>query len=143
MWAFSSLIWPMSLFIPYLWGWLVLLLHHCIVPTMISFTFVFLLLLLGLRVEVPAMLVSYIIHSFRLYCKHSYWASSYNISGFPGPFHSLGILGLFHYLGILGPFHSFLLLTFPWAFAKSFGLPWSNYHIFAFGFIGLQTNLIY
>ena len=61
--------------------------------------------------------------------QHSCWTSSYNISSFLGPFYSLGIFGPFHFLGILGPFHSFLLLTFPWAFAKSFGLPWPNYHI--------------
>ena len=52
--------------------------------------------------------------------QHSCWASPFNISGFLGPFHSLGILGLFH---------SFLLLSFLWAFAKSFELPWPNYHI--------------
>lgn len=34
--------------------------------------------------------------------------------------------------GILGPSHSFLLLTFPWAFAKSFRLSWPNYHILYF-----------
>ena len=52
--------------------------------------------------------------------QHSSWASPFNISGFLGPFHSLGILGLFH---------SFLLLSFLWAFTKSFELPWPNYHI--------------
>ena len=50
-------------------------------------------------------------------------------SGFPSLFYSLGILGPFHSLGILGPFYSFLLLTFLWVLAKSFGLPWPNYHI--------------
>ena len=52
--------------------------------------------------------------------QHSYQASSFNISSFPGSFHSLSILGLFH---------SFLHFTFPWAFAKSFSLPQPNYHI--------------
>ena len=43
-------------------------------------------------------------------------------------------------LGILGLF----ILTFPWAFATSFGLPRPNYHILYFrGFVGLCTNPIY
>ena len=46
--------------------------------------------------------------------QHSCWVSSFN---------TLGFLGSFHSLDILGPFHSFLPLSFPWAFAKSFGLP--------------------
>ena len=52
--------------------------------------------------------------------QHSCQASSFNISGFPSPFHSLSILG---------SFYSFLHFTFPWVFAKSFRLPWPNYHI--------------
>ena len=52
--------------------------------------------------------------------QHSCQASSFNISGFPSPFHSLSILG---------PFYSFLHFTFPWVFAKSFRLPWPNYHV--------------
>ena len=61
--------------------------------------------------------------------QHSCWASPFNTSGFLNPFHLLGLFGLFHSLGILGPFHSFLPLSFSWAFAKSFELPWPNYHI--------------
>ena len=52
--------------------------------------------------------------------QHSCWVSSFN---------TLGFLSLFHSLSILGPFHSFLPLSFPWAFAKSFRLLWPNYHI--------------
>ena len=92
--------------------------------------------------------------------QYSCWVNPYNILGFPEPFYSLGILGLFHSLehpwpisflgtslahfipwasstrfiprGILDPFHSFILLTFPWIFAKYFGLPKPNYHILYF-----------
>ena len=79
---------------------------------------------MDLRAEVPAVSVSYVIPSQR-----SCWVSSYNISGFPNPFYPLGILGPFHSLGNLGLFHSFLLLTCPWALAKSFGLSRPNYYI--------------
>ena len=61
--------------------------------------------------------------------QHSCWASSYNFSGFLGSFYSLGIFSPFHSLGILGPLHYFILLTFPWTFAKSFRLPKPNCHI--------------
>ena len=61
--------------------------------------------------------------------QHSCWASPFNTSGFLNPFHFLGLFGLFHSLGILGPFHSFLPLSFSQVFAKSFKLPWPNYHI--------------
>ena len=61
--------------------------------------------------------------------QYSCWVSPYNILGFLGPFYSLGILSPFHSLGILGLFHSFLILTFPWALAKSFGFPCFNYQI--------------
>ena len=67
VWAFSFLIRPMSPFIPCPWaGWcschanaLFLLWYH--LP-------LFTLLLLGLRVEVSAMPISYIIPSFSFYC---------------------------------------------------------------------------
>ena len=52
--------------------------------------------------------------------QHFCWASSFNTSGFLNPFHSLGLLI---------SFHSFLPFSFLWALAKSFGLPWPNYHI--------------
>ena len=68
VWAFSSLIQPMSPFIPCSWvGWcschataLFLLWYHLPLFT--------LLLLLDLRAKMLAMLVSYIIPSFSLYC---------------------------------------------------------------------------
>ena len=123
MWAFSSLIRPMPLFFsPLFVGWLVLLPHHStalfllwyhssLLPCYFFWTRVlqclpywFLIVLL------PLVFIA----------QYSYWASLFNASGFLGPFYSLGILGLFH---------SFLPLTFPWAFAKSFGLPWPNYHL--------------
>ena len=61
--------------------------------------------------------------------QHSYYASPFYTTDFLGVFYSLGILDPFHSLGIFGPFHSFLPFSFPQAFAKSFGLPWPNYHI--------------
>ena len=44
---------------------------------------------------------------------------------------------------MLGPFHSLLLLSLLWVFVKSFGIPWTNYHILYFGFIGIWINPIY
>ena len=47
----------------------------------------------------------------------------------------------FHSLGILSSFHSFLLLTFSWALAKSFGLPWPYYHILPLGLLAFEPIL--
>ena len=55
-----------------------------------------------------------------LITQYSCWVNPYNILDFSGPFYSFGHLW---------PISSFLLLTFPWAFTKSFGLPRPNYHI--------------
>ena len=74
--------------------------------------------------------------------QHSYRASPFPISlpllSFIGqhsycanPFHSLSFLGLFAFS---------LHLLLPWVFAKSFRLPWLNYHIFtSYYFLGLLT----
>ena len=132
VWIFSSLIWPMSPFTLCPWfGWC-----SCHATALFLLWYpllLFTLLLLGLQAEMPTMLVSDVIPSH-----HSCQVNSYNILSFPGPFYSLGILGPFHSLGILDPFHSFLLLTFPWALAKSFGLPWPNptYKFLSFGSSG-------
>ena len=66
----------------------------------------------------------------------SYWVNSHIILGILG--HPWPVLFLwasstcFIPWGILGSSHSFILLMFPWAFVKSFGLLWPNYHIFYF-----------
>ena len=111
----------------------------------ITYTFS-LLLPLGLQAEVPAMSIPHIINSFGLYCLPFLLSKSIQHLRLPRPFcfssilnlfHSLGILSPFHSLGVLHPFHPFLSLSFQWALAKSFWLPWLNYHILTFGFIGL------
>ena len=51
------------------------------------------------------------------------------------PFHSLGFLGPFHSSSFLNPFSSFLPLLLLQVFAKSFGLPRPNYHIFTFYYL--------
>ena len=68
----------------------------------------------------PAMPVSCAIPSFSSHYPVFLLVSPYNILDFSGPFYSFGHLW---------PISSFLLLTFPWAFTKSFGLPRPNYHI--------------
>ena len=118
--------------------------HLCIrgltgVPTMplhyscYNIAYLFALLLpLSLRAKAPAMSIFYIIPSFGLYCPAFLLSNPFRTLGFLGPFHSLGILGLFH--------HS-LTLSLPWAFAKSFGLPWPNYYILAFSNSFLWASL--
>lgn len=127
VWAFFYLTWPMSLL-------------SCVygltgVPTMplqyscYDITYLFASLLpLGLRAEAPTMSIFYIIPSFGLY---------YPAFLLANPLCTLGFLSPFHSLGVIDPFHHSLPLSLPWAFAKSFALPWSNYYILTFGFNGL------
>ena len=58
-----------------------------------------------------------------------YWVNPYTILGFFGPFHSFGHHrpALFFWASLA---HS--ILTFPWAFATSFGISWPNCHILYF-----------
>ena len=130
VWAISSLVWPMFSFYPLSMGWLVLLPRHCLILAVMSFTH-FLschyFWAYGLKCLSFQFLILFLFLVFT--AQHSCWASPFNTSGFLNPLHFLGLFGLFHSLGILGPFHSFLPLSFSWAFAKSFELPWPNYHI--------------
>ena len=52
-----------------------------------------------------------------------FWSLLPSIPCWANPFRTLGFLNPFHSLGIIDPFHPFLPPSFPWAFAKFFGLP--------------------
>ena len=113
-------------------GWLVLLPCHCPALAIIS---LILLPCCYLWAYGPKFLPVHFLHSFLLLgfaSQHSYWASPFYALGFLSPFHSVGIFAPFHSFGILDPFDSFLPLPLPWVFAKSFGFPRPNCHIFTF-----------
>ena len=54
----------------------------------------------------------------------------------------MGFLGPFHSSGFLSSFSSFLHLSLPLVFAKSFGLPGPITTSLPFGFIGFYANLM-
>ena len=115
--SFSSA--PISL---YFWfvGQLALLACHFFASAMSPLD----LYLLGLFWACRA-LFSYSIHIAQHFC----WLNSYIISGFLGPFHSFGHPrpALFLWVSLADS-----ILTVPWAFATSFGLPQPNYRILFF-----------
>ena len=94
--------------------------HHFIASAVLPLN----LSLLGLFWACHA-LFSYSIHVAQCF----YWVNLHTILGFFGPFHSFGHPwpALFLWASLA---HS--TLTFPWAFAISFGFPRHNCHIFYF-----------
>ena len=119
---------PISFYFRFV-GQLVFLPCHCIASAMISLNLCLLSLLWACHVysfpqfTLPSISTRLVLISF--------WASS-------GHFIHLGILGSFHSFGHPRPVSFIraslapLILTFPWAFTKSLGLPWPDYHILYF-----------
>ena len=113
--------------------WLVLLPRHNIVSAMILPNFVYWTGLKCLPCQFHVLFLPLVYTA-----QYSYWVSSYNILGFPGPFYSFG-----HPRPV--PFFkassAHFVLSF-FFFLHSNGLL-LNHLDFSFGFIGLQTNPIY
>ena len=162
VWAFSSLIWPLSPFTSCLWvSWYsyyatALFLLWCYLP-------LFIVPLLCLWVEVPAMPVLCVILSY--IAQYSCWVSSYNILGFPDPFYSFGcprpipsflLIPLFRLLRLVFCFLLFLMipmglllhsLGFSWPVCflwSHFVILWARGSLFLlFGLNGFFTLLLF
>ena len=114
-------------FYPMSVGWLVLLPSHCIAPSTISLIFL------------SSRLIGGRVCHFNSLYYFFFWSLLPSIP--IGPTHLVPWASSVHFIIWACQFHPFLPLSI--VFAKSFGLSWPNYHVFTFGFIGLQANIIY